>query len=254
MNSRKNVLDPISSMCRLIMLNFRPKETKIGLINNSINIQPPSSIQWMQRKINGDERDNISLLFFVIIRIIEWYLVPIYDLKFKNRRTKINNNLKMYFNEQKSDIDIIDIYHEIEEKDVESLWNYIYKLADYMNMGLSKLQNTYDSGNVVYSIQYYINLINLALEGKYNKNNLPKMIGFIEDKYDFEYNYIKNLWNYKKIKEICDLYDKCFETLNENFDCEENKKEKIEGYLLAVEHLLNISDNDFRQIIENHIK
>ena len=90
MTSKKYILDPIDTLCRLITLNFRPKETKISIMYNSIVIQPPSSLQWMQRKINGDDRDNISHLFQIIVKMIEWYIIPLHTLKFKNKRPKIN--------------------------------------------------------------------------------------------------------------------------------------------------------------------
>ncbi len=66
-------LDPIGSICRLITLNYRQKNTKIS-INNIVEIQQPSFGQWIQRYLNDDNRDNISQLFFVITKVIEWYL------------------------------------------------------------------------------------------------------------------------------------------------------------------------------------
>lgn len=260
MSSKKQLLDPVGTMCRLITLNFRLKGTRIGNNNHAIIIQLPSSVQWMQRKLNGDERDDISSLFSVVMRIIEWYINPLYDIKFKNKRTKINNNVMAEFipqikkthSDEVEEIILEDTYITVDEKDVNSYWECMSKLCKYLCIGLGKLQETYESGNVVYSLQFYINLIIDALEGKYTKEKLPKCIMNYEAKNFLDYNKIKNLWDYQRVKEICELYDKCFEVQKDNKETEDNKREKINGYLLAVEHILNISDDTFRILIEDN--
>lgn len=259
MSTKKQLLDPVGTMCRLITLNFRSKGTRIGNNNHAIVIQLPSSIQWVHRKINGDERDNISSLFPVVMRIIEWYISPLYDIKFKNKRTKINNNIRVDIvmpNNKKDDEQIDnesmeDTYILVDEKEVDPYWECLYKLCNYMCMGLGKLQETYENGNVVYSLQFYINLIIDALEGKYTREKLPKCVIMYEAKNSLDYNKIKGLWDYKRIKEICELYDKCFDAQKDIKESDENKNEKIEGYLLAISHLLNISDDAFRHLIES---
>lgn len=257
MTSKNQLLDPVGTMCRLIILNFTPIGARIGNHNHAIVIQPTSSIQWLQRKLNGDDRDNISGLFPVVMRVIEWYVTPLHDIKFKNKRTKINNSLKVdnIHGKRKDDIDepfYEDSYMPIDESDVEHYWECLRKLCVYMCMGLGKLQETYENGNVIFTIQYYINLICDSLEGKYAKDKLPKYIVATEARNFLDYNKIKDLWNYKRIKEICELYDKCFAALDDTKESEETKNEKINGYLLAIGHLLNISDDAFRTCIESN--
>ncbi len=255
MTNRKQLLDPIGTMCRLIMLNFRLKGTRIGNNNYAITIQVPSSVQWVQRKLNGDDRDNISSLFSAIIKIIEWYINPLYDLKYKNKRTKIistqldnpTENLNLVVNEASETIE--NMYMIVDETEVELYWTCVYKLCNYMCLGLGKLQETYETGNVVYTIQYYINLISEALEGKYTKDKLPKCIINKEITSILDYQKIRELWDYKKVKEICELYDKCFDAQKDTVESEENNKEKIEGYLMAIEHLIDISDGAFRNMM-----
>lgn len=259
MSSKKQLLDPVGTMCRLITLNFRSKGTRIGNNNHAIIIQLSSSLQWVQRKLNGDERDNISSLFPVVMRIIEWYISPLYDIKFKNKRTKINNNLNIDLIDVKSKKDenenlneiCEDTYLSVDEKDVDPYWECMHKLCVYMCLGLGKLQETYESGNVIYSIQFYINLIMDALEGKYSREKLPRCVMNSESRNFLDYNKIKDLWDYKRVKEICELYDKCFDAQKDLKESEEHKKEKIQGYLHAVDHLLNISDEEFRDLIES---
>lgn len=262
MSTKKELLDPIGAMCRLVALNFRPKHTKIGITDHAIEIQQPTSSQWLHRYMNGDDRDNISALYPVITRIIEWYLIPLYDAKHKKKRAIpktpiIYNNSATKENTSEKDItdDKVVISENelthliVSELEVTDFWACMSKLSRYMCCGLSKLQETYELGNVVYSIQYYINLVFDALEGRYSLERLPKCITSSELTNLLDYNKIKNLWNYKKVYEICELYDKCFEAQSDNTLSDNHKKDKIEGYLKAVDHLLNISDEEFRKLL-----
>lgn len=229
--NNKQLLDPISTLCRLIYLNFTPIGTRIGNINNSIVIQLPSSLQWMKRKINGDDRDDISNIHPTILSIINWYIIPLYNLKHHNKRVKIIKR-----NEFEKDE-----YLEIDENDVEKCWLYISRLCEYMCKGLNRLQDTYKNGNVVLSLQYYKNIIKDSLENKFDDNRIPNNVSNNVLKYDK----IKDIWSYKEIKEVCELYDKCFE-IEEN--CNEN--DNICGYLLAIDNILNKMENLFRDRIK----
>lgn len=267
MSTKKELLDPIGAMCRLVGLNFRPKYTKIGIIDHAIEIQPPTSSQWLHRYINGDDRDNISSLYPVITRIIEWYLIPLYDAKHKKKRlmpktpiiysssvskeSKSEEDKTVTISDDKLIIADNELTHMVvSELEATEFWSCMSKLSRYMCVGLSKLQETYELGNVVYSLQYYINLIYDALDGRYSAKRLPKCIAESELKNLLDYNKIKNLWNYKKVYEICELYDKCFEAQNDQTLSDNHKKDKIEGYLKAVDHLLNISDEEFRKLLQ----
>jgi len=262
MSTKKELLDPIGAMCRLVALNFKPKHTKIGVTDHAIEVQLPSTGQWIHRYMNGDDRDNISSLYPVVTRIIEWYLIPLYDTKNKNKRLLAKSNVvyasmtkqDKHIDEDKITYTDSDTTHlTVTETEVTDYWNCMSKLAKYMCNGLSKLQETYELGNVVYSIQYYINLVQDALEGRYSLERLPKCITTSTETRNFlDYKKIKILWNYKKVQEICDLYDKCFEANNDASMSEENKSNKIEGYLKAVDHLLNISDDEFRKLINGN--
>lgn len=254
MSYKKQLLDPIGTMCRIITLNFKSKGTRIGNNNHAITIQEFSSIQWIQRKMNGDERDNISSLFPVIMRIIEWYITPLYGLKFGNVNTTLNDNINLEQIDSKNhnNNNNLDNYLVVGEN-LNSYWDYMYKLSVYMCMGLEKLQETYESGNVIYSIQFYINLIMDALNGQYTRNKLPKCNLKNESKNFLDYNKLKNLWNYKKVKEICELFDKCFDVYKDENENDNYKKDKIYGYLHAIDHLLNITEVDFRELIETSL-
>lgn len=73
-NQNKNIiLEPISCMVKLILLNYKDKGTKISVSNNSINFCEPSQFQGILRNISGDGREDLHNLYNPILKSIEWY-------------------------------------------------------------------------------------------------------------------------------------------------------------------------------------
>src|SRR5207253_6176484 len=91
----------------------------------------------------------------------------------------------------------------------------IKRLIKYACCALRKLQETYEFGNVVLAIQYYINMLEDANNGNYNEDKLPKCLLESENDNLLDYDKLKNFWDYKKLKRICNLYDDCFNVYNE---------------------------------------
>jgi hypothetical protein len=223
-NNKRQLLDPVGSICHIVSLTFKPLNTKIGINNHAIVIQESNLFQWLDRYWNGDNRENISLLYNIVIRVIEWYIIPLSG-KYKN----------------KTDLD---------ETERKKFWECLEKMAIFLCMAFDRLQYTYYTGpiptNVVTTIQYYINIIKDSLDGTYRPDRLPKCLQESENKNFLDYDKIKILWNGEKLKQICDLYEKCFEKLNSN---DRTKDEQIAGYMHAVDKLLSIHDNQFRELI-----
>ena len=119
MSSKKQLLDPLGTMCKIILLNFTELNTKISIQNHVLTLHRPYNYQFIIRMMNGDGRENISELFYVIIRIIKWYMVDPHSLIFP----------------------------------------HIQKIVEYACVALSRLQETYAYGNVVLAIQFYINIL-----------------------------------------------------------------------------------------------
>src|ERR1700744_1120013 len=104
MASKKQLLDPIGTVCRLISLNFEPDKTKISISNHAIEIQLPDKQQWFQRWMKGDDRDNISDFYHVIVRVIEWYVIPLHDIVINKKPIiKSEKNVELDQNENKMD-------------------------------------------------------------------------------------------------------------------------------------------------------
>jgi hypothetical protein len=277
-DKKKQLLDPLCTISTMIELLFKPIGTKFGINNHSITIDLPSeNVYWYnlnnyqgyQRLWYSDSRENVSKLGIVIIRLIEWYIVPTYELL--NNKCKINKkNLENSIQVNSSDI-----------SEIQELWNCLDELTNYFCLSLEKLIETYRDGNVIWSLQNYINLINDSKIGQYNKSKIPKII--MEDNENcIDFEKIKQLWSLKTLKEINELYKKCFSTLKEikeviinetneetflsiNKDLNNNKinnivllntdqsdfdkEKKIEGYMSAIRIFIDLVNNNFRDLI-----
>ena len=90
------------------------------------------------------------------------------------------------------------------------------------------------------------------MNGKFTDEMVPDCIENDEELDDsgnlIDYNKIKRLWDFGKVKDICELYDKCFEAVNNN---EINKETKIESYLLAADNLISSSEIGFRELVKS---
>jgi hypothetical protein len=227
MTSKKQPIDPICALCRIISLNFKDLYTKIGINGHAINIQEPSSIQALLRIYYGDNREDVFELFYLVTHLLAWFLVPSYN---ENNHDNTENNGKK-------------IIKNIDERFITEL----KKMIGYMCIGLERLQNTYKTGNVVLSIQYYINLMRDGLNGNFDLNRLPQCL--LED-LDIETNMktkIVSIWNYERLHVVCDLYDNCFSELKKNMN---KKTDIIDGYLLSIDSILSVYEKEFKTYIK----
>ena len=223
MSVKKQLLDPLGTLCKLISLSFSEINTKISIQNHVLSIQKPYNYQFVLRMINGDGRENISELFYIIARVIKWYLAG------------------------------------GDPTDSEENWAIIAKsdelkrLVRYTCNALRKLQETYEYGNVILSIQFYINILEDAINGTYNDNKLPKYVLDKEKEYEnlIDYSKLKNFWDLRKLKRICELYDSCFKVYNEEDMPFSEKEALINGYLKSIYAVLEITDSEFQKMLLN---
>ena len=233
-NNKKQLLDPIGTLCHIISLAFKPLNTKIGINNHAIIIQEPSYYQIFNRTWNSDNRENISLLYNIVIRIIEWYIVPL---------------SKKYDDNEDFEIDPL-CFDNLTIDDKQLFWKCLEKMIQFSCLAFEKLQYTYYNGptptNVVLATQFFINTLRDSLAGNYSRNNLPKCMVEGENKNFIDYDKIKLLWSGKKLLKIIDLYEKCFATQKSD---DPTKEEQIIGYMSAINKLLSIHDEEFRKLI-----
>lgn len=69
----KQILDPLTSLIKLCLLNFKKPGTKISITNNKISFQSPDIFQGTIRWKNGDNRFDLHNLCNPIERSVEWY-------------------------------------------------------------------------------------------------------------------------------------------------------------------------------------
>lgn len=78
---RDSILDPMTCIIRLSILEFKPIGTKISLNNNKIKYNDPSAIQGALRWTNGDNREDLHNLFNPLKKAVLWYDVKNPEIK-----------------------------------------------------------------------------------------------------------------------------------------------------------------------------
>ncbi len=74
-NKDKNViLDPLSTLIKLSLLNFSPTNTKISIGDNIVTILDPGVLQGPYRFMNGDGREDLHNLYVPLIKSLEWFI------------------------------------------------------------------------------------------------------------------------------------------------------------------------------------
>jgi hypothetical protein len=273
-------LDPIGTLCRLIEINFKPENTKIMISNHALSTQNPQALQWLVRKYNGHSKDNISEIFDVVERIIHWYVIPLYE---SNKIKHVNSMDKMMSSVEKSSDDLIGssemndshvetsngllntvefnghdefintiVKCKFEPNESKKYFSCMKRLIKYACDALKMLQKTYKNGNVIMALQLYINLLIDAVNGNFNTMHLPECLvkKNIEGSNFLDYSKICELWDYQKVKSICELYDRCVsEQSKKTVENSAHVEGNIDGYLLAIDKMLSTRENEFRNLI-----
>jgi hypothetical protein len=283
--SRKNqLLDPIGTMCKLVGLNFAEFQTKVKIKDHVLSLDKPNDVQFITRWYYGDGREDISELYYVVTRIIKWYLVrdksmispetEEFDLSLNSEDMEnldldydgLEINFDIDLDGDDDDVDnnnddrqkISDKINRTFEKTsvkIRSILgsNELKIMINYLCKSLSKLQKTYKFGNVVFTLQYFINLLQGALEGRFNESKLPKYITDAEKSNEnlIDYGKMKSIWKLKDLKTICRLYDECFQVQADKELIHEVKHSLIKGHLKTINRILKITDNKFQKLILN---
>lgn len=278
---KKQLLDPLCTLTSIIELLFRPIGTKFGIydhsiIMNLISEQQVSSWQNLQsykRYWYNDSRENVSKLGIVVKRLIEWYIIPTWELV-NNKPDTINNKPRISIGGKKNLENSIQI-NSTDMTEIMQLWKCLNDLTSYFCLALETLIETYKDGNVIWTIQNFINLINESKKGCYDLNKIPKII-IAEDENIINFDKIKSLWTLKGLCEINELYGKCYNIMKDvnsgmggcdglivnivknDMDCNDgldddnyinDKKKQIENYLSAIKIFINSKNDSFRDLI-----
>ena len=72
-NSNDSIIEPLSCLIRIAILEFKPLGTKISINNNRIQYNDPNVFQGALRWSNGDNREDIHNIFNPIMKACEWF-------------------------------------------------------------------------------------------------------------------------------------------------------------------------------------
>jgi hypothetical protein len=182
-NNDSQVLDPISSLIRLVLLIYKPQGTKLSFNNNKIIFQEPDLFQSTRRWTFGDNRTHIHNLYNPIFKINLWYDITKPELIYILQQSQIGlKTLLECYNNNDSNI----ISHSINyylETISNMLANNSIEPSDIMENTTDiysiKLKNLWNDNeiNIIY-------LLLIELEEKYNTcdkfNNSISLIDSIE--------------------------------------------------------------------------
>ena len=72
-NSKQLILEPLSCVLKLGLLQHKPLGTKISVSNNSLHYHEPSFLQGITRSLGGDSRQDLHNICHPIMKCLEWY-------------------------------------------------------------------------------------------------------------------------------------------------------------------------------------
>jgi len=249
--SSKQIIEPISTMGRIIMLNFYPTGTKIMINEHRVTLQKKTDYQGIMRLYQTQSlsgREQISQLMDVILRIIYWF----HNLNQEAIVLNTDNS------DEEIDIEEADLTQSAEliddEYDIKCFGQIddFKELVKYFILGLKKLQETYRTGNVVFTLQYYINLLNDFNDGTYYESKVPA-------EYFKEWNkresylkreVLKNIWSIKQISELKNRFEENFNHMENRFIKANEKETLIKGNLKTIISLLETRESEFISIVK----
>ena len=184
---KRQFLDPISSLSRIILLHFSSPNTKIKITNHTIQLTEPSTWESLSRTWYKDSRHDIFVLYPIFFMFIKLYLLE------KKNTAKLNENT----DESKLTID-------------ELCYKYLKKLGIFAIIGIQKLQQTYGYDNTVFALQYFIELLNKGINGSFNDNQLPEHLKETTKCNLLDDTKVQKIWEDMHIIELGRTFDQCF--------------------------------------------
>jgi len=67
------LLDPVTTVSRIALLQYKPAGTKISIQNHTINYMETSIYQGTWRMFQGDQREDLKNLYKPIVACIKWW-------------------------------------------------------------------------------------------------------------------------------------------------------------------------------------
>lgn len=238
MNSdKRQFLDPISTIGKIILLYFNPPKTKLRILDHTVQLVQDNYTEIIYRNWYRDNRGDICVLFPIFIRFIELYL--------DEKLNKISDNFKI--NSNLKSVDDIDNFEENQLSQNELCYKYLKKISEFSIIGLKELQKTYEYDNVVFTIQYFIDLLKEGINGKYDENILPEHLKELTKNNLLDNNKLQKIWDDTHIIELGKTFESCFnaEKKRDNLLLESNKKKIMD--------ILERHDEVFKKMLSNDV-
>lgn len=96
-NTQKNlILEPLCCILKLILLQFKEKNTKISVSDNSITFNEPSYGQGLVRSLYGDCREDLHNIYHPLLKAVEWYPIKDFNIYYEECKKGLQLLLKVY--------------------------------------------------------------------------------------------------------------------------------------------------------------
>lgn len=242
MSSKKQFIDPIMGTFRLAILYFLETGTKIRIIDHTVQLVLPNvgeSLIW--RPLNGDSREDLYVLFSMIVRFNEFFLIEKKNnsnASSKSTNTSLFDHMSITESEDKKSTGDFEEEHYSNE-----CYECLKKMAGYVIKGLTQLEKTYGSCNAALVCRYLSNLLQAGINETYTRDMLPEEQRDLTGNTLLDEKKIKKLWKDSDIVTLTDFFDRCFKS-HESGDAK-----AVSGYLAAITSLLNKADEEFKKVI-----
>jgi hypothetical protein len=129
---RDSILEPLTCLMRLSVLEFKPIGTKISLNNNKIKYNEPNVFQGAMRWSNGDNREDLHNIFNPLKKAVLWYSTDDEEIKnileyairgldklqsSYNKNSVISHSIQFYINYLKKYLTLEDLDTDSEDRE-----------------------------------------------------------------------------------------------------------------------------------------
>ena len=248
MNGKKQILDPLSCLCKLGMLAFYDKGTKISITNNIISFQEPGTTQWVKRTYYGDGKNDVSILYNPLLKAVEWYIIQ--NKSHSRTASNADANAGAYVgsaNASPAGSQVGIIPADPPAGAVDELTQIpIKNIISHAINGLDRLQSTYGEGNVALAIKFLKNNLKMSISIDFYMDRFMKFneIDDINENDDNVINYtkIKEIWTCDKIQLISNQLD----LLDKN----KHDESSLEYLLKSLKSQLMDTDSKFQELVK----
>ena len=165
---KNDTLDPLSVIIKLFIYAHKPVGTKLTIGHNKINVQEPGLFQGTVRKLYGDNKNDVNIIFFPIIFACQTYLC---NKKFRDRFIRVFDIVVGSFDNLRETYQGNEIIYNIDQ-----LKSIAQNFIDNELFDPNILYSSYDSpgGKIKQGIYSHINTI-------WNESRLNVIFGMIDE-------------------------------------------------------------------------